>query len=154
MWHKPCRTFHPWCPCIKTRCLYLLSSKCDWHRCSKNALNISRYQTETELWVACNDISEIIFFYWRFFKQMIGHHWKTRVVMMLTLSSCYQHYWRFVRGIYRPPKYSFEKGPVIPIFGVSFVVSLEKAVEKIELSVIWYGMTILWCHCNAYLEVL
>ena len=23
MWHKPCRTFHPWCPCIKTRCLYL-----------------------------------------------------------------------------------------------------------------------------------
>ena len=22
MWHKPCRTFHPWCLCIKTRCLY------------------------------------------------------------------------------------------------------------------------------------
>ena len=22
MWHKLCRTFHPWCPCIKTRCLY------------------------------------------------------------------------------------------------------------------------------------
>ena len=21
MWHKPCRTFHHWCPCIKTRCL-------------------------------------------------------------------------------------------------------------------------------------
>ena len=21
MWHKPCRTFHPWCVCIKTRCL-------------------------------------------------------------------------------------------------------------------------------------
>ena len=21
MWHKPCQTFHPWCPCIKTRCL-------------------------------------------------------------------------------------------------------------------------------------
>ena len=21
MWHKPCRIFHPWCPCIKTRCL-------------------------------------------------------------------------------------------------------------------------------------
>ena len=21
MWHKPCRTFHPWCPCIKTHCL-------------------------------------------------------------------------------------------------------------------------------------
>ena len=24
MWHKPCRTFHPWCPCIKTRCLFQL----------------------------------------------------------------------------------------------------------------------------------
>ena len=23
MWRKPCRTFHPWCPCIKTRCLYV-----------------------------------------------------------------------------------------------------------------------------------
>ena len=22
MWHKPCRTFHPWCLCIKTRCLW------------------------------------------------------------------------------------------------------------------------------------
>ena len=22
MWHTPCRTFHPWCLCIKTRCLY------------------------------------------------------------------------------------------------------------------------------------
>ena len=22
MWHRPCRTFHPWCPCIKTRCLF------------------------------------------------------------------------------------------------------------------------------------
>ena len=21
MWHKPCRTFHPWCQCIKARCL-------------------------------------------------------------------------------------------------------------------------------------
>ena len=21
MWHKPCRTLHPWCLCIKTRCL-------------------------------------------------------------------------------------------------------------------------------------
>ena len=21
MWHKPCRTLDPWCPCIETRCL-------------------------------------------------------------------------------------------------------------------------------------
>ena len=28
MWHKPCRTFHLWCLCIKTRCLFpLLLSK-------------------------------------------------------------------------------------------------------------------------------
>ena len=24
MWHKPCRTFHLWCLCIKTRCLYTI----------------------------------------------------------------------------------------------------------------------------------
>ena len=24
MWHKPCRTFNPWCLCIKTRCLSLM----------------------------------------------------------------------------------------------------------------------------------
>ena len=23
MWHKPCRTFHPWCLCIKTHCLVI-----------------------------------------------------------------------------------------------------------------------------------
>ena len=28
MWHKPCRTFHPWCPCIKTRCLFSLWCNC------------------------------------------------------------------------------------------------------------------------------
>ena len=28
MWHKPCRTFHPWCLCIKTRCLYKTISRC------------------------------------------------------------------------------------------------------------------------------
>ena len=27
MWHKPYRTFHPWCLCIKTRCLY---HYCGW----------------------------------------------------------------------------------------------------------------------------
>ena len=42
MWHKPCRTFRPWCLCIKTRCLYhylmtgtlslvkLLLGDCQW----------------------------------------------------------------------------------------------------------------------------
>ena len=23
MWHKPCQTFHPWCKCVKTRCLFV-----------------------------------------------------------------------------------------------------------------------------------
>ena len=27
MWHKPCRTFHPWCLCIKTRCLFVFRCK-------------------------------------------------------------------------------------------------------------------------------
>ena len=32
MWHKPCRTFHPWCPCIKTRCLLWYSDAIWGHR--------------------------------------------------------------------------------------------------------------------------
>ena len=30
MWHKPCRTFHPWCLCIKTRCLCVTVMPCLW----------------------------------------------------------------------------------------------------------------------------
>ena len=37
MWHKPCRTFHPWCPCIKTRCL-LRPSDAYRHHYSKPSL--------------------------------------------------------------------------------------------------------------------
>ena len=28
MWHKPCRTYNPWCLCIKTRCLFELIGPC------------------------------------------------------------------------------------------------------------------------------
>ena len=35
MWHKPCRTFHPWCPCIKTRCLSTLGLKLTHGPCFK-----------------------------------------------------------------------------------------------------------------------
>ena len=32
MWHTPCRTFHPWCPCIKTRCLsWCIHNKIQFH---------------------------------------------------------------------------------------------------------------------------
>ena len=27
MWHKPCWTFHPWCPCIMTHCLLFIWSR-------------------------------------------------------------------------------------------------------------------------------
>ena len=34
MWHKPCRTFHPWCLCIKTRCLFgLIYENRNWRPC-------------------------------------------------------------------------------------------------------------------------
>ena len=36
MWHKPCRTFHPWCLCIKTRCLSELEGNIlywEWDQC-------------------------------------------------------------------------------------------------------------------------
>ena len=40
MWHKPCRTFHPWCPCIKTRCL--LFYVCTYQRCNQTLAAICR----------------------------------------------------------------------------------------------------------------
>ena len=39
MWHKPCRTFHPWCLCIKTRCLSYLYLKL-WKKCTSIWWNV------------------------------------------------------------------------------------------------------------------
>ena len=38
MWHKLCRTFHPWCPCIKTRCLspFYLYQQIQWRNSCKS----------------------------------------------------------------------------------------------------------------------
>ena len=41
MWHKPCRTFHPWCLCIKTRCLSLFFFHIRPHQLPSNLYNIS-----------------------------------------------------------------------------------------------------------------
>ena len=54
MWHKPCRTFHPWCPCIKTRCL-----STHWGRHVREILikfiiiNL-RWKYEVMLWIPTN----------------------------------------------------------------------------------------------------
>ena len=40
MWHKPCRTFHPWCPCIKTRCLSVIWDKFAYRRLAANISGI------------------------------------------------------------------------------------------------------------------
>ena len=44
MWHKPCRTFHLWCLCIKTRCLfiYLITLSHQQHEpwCPQRPLNL------------------------------------------------------------------------------------------------------------------
>ena len=39
MWHKPCRTFHPWCPCIKTRCLFETLSRA-WRHCNEGWVRV------------------------------------------------------------------------------------------------------------------
>ena len=40
MWHKPCRTFNPWCLCIKTRCLW--ESIGDQLICPQRSSNLER----------------------------------------------------------------------------------------------------------------
>ena len=51
MWHKPCRTFHPWCLCIKTRCL---SSPCSGSvvRCDL-VYRPPKYDQRAHLWRFC-----------------------------------------------------------------------------------------------------
>ena len=41
MWHKPCRTFHPWCLCIKTRCLSSIVTKINTMRRRRNGQNFA-----------------------------------------------------------------------------------------------------------------
>ena len=67
MWHKPCRTFHPWCPCIKNRCLLFV-----WITLSKSSsvvtsLASGRRQTATQSysWLAgYGTICELGFVKW------------------------------------------------------------------------------------------
>ena len=44
MWHKPCRTFNPWCLCIKTRCLWT-----DWEPMSRFTFKWDRSWVRTTI---------------------------------------------------------------------------------------------------------
>ena len=61
MWHKPCRTFHLWCLCIKTRCLLSL-----WwqaiHWADSDLLPITPSGTNfIELWIKNNTFHLAVF---------------------------------------------------------------------------------------------
>ena len=54
------------------------------------------------------------------------------------------HYWPFVRGIHRSPVNSPHKGPVMQTFNISFVVNLNKLLNKQSscwlLKMLYYAM--------------
>ena len=88
MWHKPCRTFHPWCPCIKTRCLSNYDDTYGFH------------------------YSDVIT------GHMASQITSTTNVYSTVYSGAYQRKYQssaslaFVRGIHRWPVNSPHKGPV------------------------------------------
>ena len=59
MWHKPCRTFHHWCLCIKTRCLFMIiydNCHCGLEECfdfikiqSKKSKDLHRFTNVTDM---------------------------------------------------------------------------------------------------------
>ena len=62
MWHKPCQTFHPWCPCIKTRCLCpYVSHMPSGHLCVTVLFDMKNDQLwswhlldkEVQVWIGC-----------------------------------------------------------------------------------------------------
>ena len=57
----------------------------------------------------------------------------------------------FVRGNHRSPVVSPHKGPVTRNFGVFFEQTVE---QKVELSVIWDAMALMWRHCNGYIAAI
>ena len=60
----------------------------------------------------------------------------------------FQPYWPFCEGNHRSPVVSPHKGPVTWNFGVFFEQTVE---QKVELSVIWDAMALMWRHCNGYI---
>ena len=76
MWHKPCRTFHPWCPCIKTRCLLT-----HWGR-DKLALI-----SQTTFWN--------VFSWMKMYEYCLGFHWSLFLGFELTI---FQHWIRWWLG--------------------------------------------------------
>ena len=114
MWHKPCRTFHPWCLCIKTRCLLV--------EVSSLFAGLSLIGTPTFPSGFRKLPAGSIDYYQR------GCFTATRVTMNYhqcprlgwkKISShddilpwkCFPHYWPMVKGIYWLPVDSQHKGP-------------------------------------------
>ena len=103
MWHKPCRTFHPWCPCIKTRCLSVMWEGND-HKLLKLVVKKERANTLFSLVDREPDIECHLYLIKTLFvgrPEFSGRN--------LPLSWwCHQmetfpHYWPFVRGFHQWP---------------------------------------------------
>ena len=80
MWHKPCRTFHPWCLCIKTRCLYVYDMQPQWVHwfCFRGGLDdVMEY--------IIDDISNLLFFTYQYTPNLkIWNYWSVAEIKMTT----------------------------------------------------------------------
>ena len=57
-------------------------------------------------------------------------HWVCRYHDDVMKWKQFPHYWRYVRGIYRSPVDSLQKGPLMRNFGITFDVSPHKLLNK------------------------
>ena len=105
MWHKPCRTFHPWCLCIKTRCLLTLLWTWMWN------LLIMAKLLRFFYFIALVQQSDL----GRgrglpcFLKGVLGMSHSYTMFCRIHYDVIKWRYWPFVRGIHQSPMDSHHK---------------------------------------------
>ena len=65
----------------------------------------------------------------------------------------FPYYWPFVRGIHRWQVDSTNNGTSNAKFwGLLWCFPEQGDKQRVEMPLIWYMMTLMWCHCNAFLK--
>ena len=129
MWHKPCRTFHPWCPCFKTRCLCIYAAQ-------------QRYELvpRCHMWSGPVHYSDVIM------GEMASQITSLRIVYSTVYSGKGQRKHQssaslaFLRGIHRWPVNSPHKGPVTRTM-FPFDDIIMRSIGKLEISQLSVSMT-------------
>ena len=160
MWHKPCRTFHPWCPCIKTRCLSISLKWCYlrvmapqppatstwyWSRDKVDAIS------QTTFWNAFSWMKMFelrLKFHWSLFPRVqliIFQHWFRWWLDTVLATSHYLNQWWLVnRCIYMPglgstPELELELGST-PTPELELELELKPPELELELELIFWRL--------------